>query len=198
MNLVLRAVRAGPGWTIDLTRPIVNIDPTTPNALDAATDEAAKTACQDQLRRIATAFQMYAAASEDILPMANEWADRIRPFLPPGTSLHCNSGTGEGIAYAMNSNLAGKKLRQVDNPSSTPLLYESTLGSANPAGVGEGWPSPTVHAVGNMVLYADGSVRPALGKPSFAVTQAEPGARGAVPVRPIRPSPRPRPMRRAP
>ncbi|MDH4179268.1 MAG: hypothetical protein OEV33_02060, partial [Armatimonadota bacterium] len=109
VNLVLRAFRVGPGWTIDLTRPVVNIDPTVPNALAMAADEADRTTCQDQLRKLGQAFQMYAAASEDILPQATAWVAQMRPFLPPGTSLHCTSDTGEGISYAMNSNLAGKK-----------------------------------------------------------------------------------------
>jgi len=198
VNLVLRAVRVGPGWTIDLTRPVVNIDPTAPNALAEAADEADRTVCQDQLRKLGQAFQMYAAASEDILPQASTWVDQMRPFLPPGTSLHCNSDRGEGISYAMNSNLAGKKRGRIANPSNTPLLYESTLHTGNPAGAGEGWPAPAFHAGGNMVLYADGSVRPAREQPSFDVAEAKPGARTPVHPRPVRPSPRPRPSRRAP
>ncbi|MCJ7752553.1 MAG: hypothetical protein MUQ65_15930 [Armatimonadetes bacterium] len=198
VNLVLRAVRVGPGWTIDLTRPVVNIDPTAPNALAEAADEADRTACQDQLRKLGQAFQMYAAASEDILPQASTWVDQMRPFLPPGTSLHCNSDRGEGISYAMNSNLGGKKRGQIANPSNTPLLYESTLHTGNPAGAGEGWPAPTFHASGNMVLYADGSVRLAREKPSFDITEAEAGTRTKALARPLRPSTRPRPSRRAP
>jgi prepilin-type processing-associated H-X9-DG protein len=198
VNLVLRAVRVGPGWTIDLTRPVVNIDPTAPNALDEAADEADRTACQDQLRKLGHAFQMYAAASEDILPQASTWADQIRPFLPAGVSLHCSADRGEGISYAMNSNLGGKKRGQIANPSNTPLLYESTLHTSNPAGAGEGWPAPAFHASGNMVLYADGSVRPAREKPSFDVTEAEAGAQTNAPARPVRPLTRPRPSRGAP
>lgn len=201
VNLLLRAVRVGPGWTIDLTRPVLNIDPTAPNALEMAADEADEADrmdCQDQLRRLGHAFQMYAAASEDILPQASTWVDQMRPFLPPGTSLHCNSDTGEGISYAMNSNLGGKKRGQIANPSSTPLLYESTLHTSNPAGAGEGWPAPAFHAGGNMVLYADGSVRPTPEKPSFAVEEAEAGAQTQARPRPPRLSPRPRPSRRAP
>lgn len=198
VNLVLRAVRVGPGWTIDLTRPVVNIDPTAPNALDQAADEANRTVCQDQLRKLGQAFQMYAAASEDILPLASTWVDQMRPFLPAGTSLHCPADTGEGISYAMNSNLAGKKRGQIANPSNTPLIYESTLHTGNPASAGEGWPTPAFHPGGNMVLYADGSVRLTPEKPSFVVTEAEPGARTPVHPRPVRPAPRPRPSRQAP
>ena len=198
VSLVLRAARAGPGWTIDLTRPVVDIDPTAPNALHEAADEASRTACQDQLRRLGRAFQMYAAASEDILPQATTWVDQMRPFLPAGGSLHCRADTGEGISYAMNSNLAGKKRGQIANPSNTPLLYESTLHTANPAGAGEGWSAPAFHPGGNMVLYVDGSVRFTREKPSFVVTKVEPGARTKSPARSLRPSPRPRPSRRAP
>ena len=198
VNLVLRAFRVGPGWTIDLTRPVVNIDPTVPNALAMAADEADRTTCQDQLRKLGQAFQMYAAASEDILPQASAWVAQMRPFLPPGTSLHCTSDTGEGISYAMNSNLAGKKRGRIANPGNTPLLYESTLHTSNPAGAGEGWPAPTFHAGGNMVLYADGSVRLTLEKPSFAVEEAEAGAGTEARPRPVRPLTRPRPSRQAP
>ena len=122
----------------------------------------------------------------------------MRPFLPAGISLHCSADTEEGISYAMNSNVAGKKRGRIANPSNTPLLYESTLHTGNPAGAGEGWPAPAFHAGGNMVLYADGSVRITLEKPSFVVTEAKPGARTKAPARPVPPSTRPRPMRRAP
>ncbi len=130
IHLVLRAVRLGPGWTVDLSRPLVTIDPTSPDALREAADEADKNACQDQLRRLGRAFQMYAAASEDILPESTRWVDQLRPFLPEGMPLHCPADKAEGISYAMNSNLAGKKRGEVadtpppprssTNPPSTP------------------------------------------------------------------------------
>ncbi|HUU54547.1 MAG TPA: hypothetical protein VMY87_06465 [Armatimonadota bacterium] len=196
VNLVLRAVRVGPGWTVDLSRPVITTDPTSPNALQEAADTARKAACEDRLRRLAGAFQMYTQASEDLLPDPDTWVEQMRPFLPDGMPLRCPGDKAEGIGYAMNSNLAGKKRGEIANPGSTPLLYESTLHTSNPSGTGEGWPEPAFHAGGNMVLFVDGSARATRQKPSFVVTAAEPGTETSP--RPPTRSPRPRPLRRAP
>jgi len=113
---------------------------------------------------------------------------------PHPLRLHCPADLQEGVSYAMNRNLAGKRRTEIGSPANVPLIFESTLHTANPADTGESWADPSRHPDGNFVLFADGSLRSVLQKPSFEVTpaQAQPGA-PQRPVGQLAPSLRPRP-----
>jgi prepilin-type processing-associated H-X9-DG protein len=186
VHVVLRATRSGPGWMVDLSRSLVSTNPLSPDPLKEAREADLQTTCQEQLRQLGRALQMYAAASDDTLPDADHWLDRIRPYLGESASLHCPADQTPGISYAMNRNLSGKERSQLGNQPITPLLYESTLHSPNPADTGESWPSPAFHLAGNNVLYLDGSVRAVAQKPSFALTQGQRPAAGERPQPPPR------------
>ena len=185
VSLVLRAFRIGPGWTVDLSKPMLTIDATSPDPLKKAVAAADKTNCEDQLRRLAKAIQMYAAGSDDMFPDAERWLDQVRAYLPQPPGVHCPADTVEGVSYAMNRDLAGKQRREIGKQDTTPLLFESSLHTDNPADAGESWADPARHPGGNLVLFVDGSIRAASKKPSFAVVKATPGTRPrAVPGRP--------------
>ncbi|MFB3880802.1 MAG: hypothetical protein ACE149_06035 [Armatimonadota bacterium] len=171
VSVVLRVIRSGAGWTVDFTRPLVNTSPTSPDPLKEAAQSNLQATCQDQLRQLGQALQMYAAANNDTYPDPSHWVERIRPFVGESASLHCPADRTPGISYAMNKNLVGKKRSMILNASTTPVLYESALHSANPTDTGQSWPAQALHAAGNMVLYADGSVRPTTAQPSFVVTE---------------------------
>jgi hypothetical protein len=173
VSLVLRAKRLGPGWSVDFSRPVLATDPTEPDPLRAALAEMDKLTCMEQLRLLGRAFTMYAEASDDVLPQAHEWIYKLQPFLPAGLSLHCPADPVEGVSYAFNENLAGKRRREVADPSNTPLVYESTPRAESAAGTGKGWPDPALHPGGNLVLYLDGSVRATQAEPSFSVRTAQ-------------------------
>ena len=187
VNLVLRAARSGAGWRVELARPVVPIDPATQNPLEEAAAYADKSTCEDQLRQLARGIQMYAASSDDMLPDPARWLDQIRRYLPPGFVPHCPRDTREGISYAFNANLAGKRIREVANPGQVPMLFESKLRTRNPADTGQSW-AELRHSGGNLVAFVDGSVRLVLGPPSFAVSTAPPGAgRPSLPRRTMPP-----------
>ena len=190
VSVVLRTVRSGGGWMVDMARPIVNTNPTSPDPLKEAAESSIQTTCQDQLRQLAQALQMYAAANNDMLPDPDHWMDRIRPFVGESGLLHCPADKTPGVSYAMNRNLAGKKRSLIANAPTTPMLYESTLHTANSADTGESWPTEAFHAAGNTVAFVDGSVRPMAAKPSFEVTE---GARPAPSVGQPQPSVRRQP-----
>jgi hypothetical protein len=180
VNLVLRATRVGPGWNVDLARPMVPLDINATNPLEQAVALADTTACQDQLQQLVRATQMYANASDDKLPDPDLWLDQIRPFLTSTATMHCLKDPVSGVSYAMNRNLAGKRLRQIANPGQTVMFLESTLHGVNPADKGESWPKPPRHPEGNVVAYADGSVRVAAFKPHFEVKEGPPTPPGAA------------------
>jgi hypothetical protein len=202
VNLVLRATRSGPGWAVDLSRPVLPIDYSAPDPLKQAAAAADRMVCEEQLTQVARALQMYAASSDGMLPDPARWLDQVRPYLPDPPKLHCPSDPAPGVSYAMNRNLAGKRLNQIANPALTVLVYESTLHTDNPADAGQSWPTTLRHADGDLVAYADGSVRAVPLRPPFTVKEGPPGAgRIAIPGRPGAPTTRmpiqiqPRPAR---
>jgi len=75
-------------------------------------------------------------------------------------------------------------ITEVANPALVPMLYESTLRTANPAGSREGWPVPSRHPGGNLVAFVDGSIRSMTVAPSFSVVKATPASRGATVIPP--------------
>jgi hypothetical protein len=181
VNLVLRAVRVGPGWTIDLSRPVLPLDTTVPDPLQAAADLDNKNACEAQLRQLAAAVRMYAAASDNMLPDPDRWLEQVRPYLPASPSLHCPSDPNAGTSYAMNHGLAGRRTTDIPNRSRTVLLFESSLRGPNPSDNGESWATPVRHPGGNLVAYLDGSVRAVSRKPSFVARATQPRVRSTAP-----------------
>jgi prepilin-type processing-associated H-X9-DG protein len=198
VSVVFQEVRSGAGWTVRTLAPvdILSEDPLRDALLASEQQE-----CENQLRQIGAAIQMYASRSDDMLPDPARWLDQIRPYLREPSELHCPADPGaSGVSYAMNSNLAGKRRRDVGNPSTVPMVFESTAHGPNVANAGESWPHTAWHKGGVMVLYADGSVRQTPQKPSFAVPPPTPGAatrptgtrpqgRPGGPGTPIRPRP---------
>lgn len=198
-NLVLRATRSGPGWTVDFSRPLAQVDLSNPAPLKEAAAQANRQTCEEQLRQIASAIQLYSASSDDMLPDPAKWLDQVSIYLPNPPRLHCPEDPKPGISYAMNRNLAGKRRREIANPSAVPLVYESTLHARNASDTGQSYPASAWHDAGNLVLYLDGSVRLTVTKPSFDAPSAPPGSvapqtppnqPGGSPARPPRP-PRP-------
>jgi prepilin-type processing-associated H-X9-DG protein len=197
LSAVLRARRLGPGWTVDMAQPLLPTDPTAPDPLAEAAAEAHRSACEQQLKGLARAFNMYLEASDQRFPDPDRWLDQIRPYLPLTAELHCPADPDAGIGYAMNRNLAGKQRSNITNHSITPLLFESALHIPNAADTGQSWAAPPRHPGGNHVLFVDGSVRARERKPFFKVTKGKPGPpRPAGGPRRSGPGPTPRLMPR--
>ncbi len=188
-NLVLRATRSGPGWAVDFSRPLAQVDLSSPEPLKEAAAQANRQACEEQLRQLSSAIQLYAASSDDMLPDPGRWLDQITMYLPQPAHLHCPADPKAGVSYAMNRNLAGKRRRDIANPTMVPVLYESTLHARNAADTGQSWPESAWHPGGILVLYLDGSVRLTAAKPSFEAPKAPPGTVTNLPTPTTRPAP---------
>jgi len=182
--LVLRGIRSGPGWAIDLTRPLLPVKSDAPDPLKQATAVSDEAACQENLQQLVRAIGMYTEAFDGTLPDPDHWLDLVRPFLPKTARLTCPADPEAGVSYAMNRNLKGRRRGEVANPALVPMLYESTLHTANPAGIRDGWPVPSRHPSGNLVAFVDGSIRSMSIAPSFTVSKASPASRGATVVPP--------------
>lgn len=177
LSLVLKAARSGAGWMVDLGKPVIPIDVTSEDPLKAAAEYAERSECEAQLRQLVRGIQMYAASSDNMLPDPDRWMDQIRRYLPAGFKAHCPNDPEQGISYAYNANLKGKRIREVANPSLVPMLFESTLHTQNPADTGESW-AESRHAGGNLVAFVDGSIRPARNRLAFAVSTAKNQGKG--------------------
>jgi len=185
VNLVLRAIRSGAGWMVDLSRPVVPVDAMAENPLQEAAGYLDKADCEDQLRQLVRGIQMYAAGSDDMLPDPDRWLDQIRRYLAPGFTGHCPKDATAGVSYAFNANLKGKRLKEVANPSLVPMLYESKLHTRNPADTGQSWAEQR-HSGGNLVAFVDGSIRPAANPLAFGVSTSSTAgeAKAFIPRRP--------------
>ena len=157
-----------------------------PDPLREAASQGERQACEAQLRQLAQALETYCAKSDDRLPDPARWYDQIVPYLPPGTTLHCSTDPVAGVSYAMNKNLAGKRRREIANPSSVVIFYESTSHSRNAADTGQSWATPTRHLPGNSVMFLDGSIKSLATPPSFEVKKATPGSAAPSPHVPAR------------
>lgn len=182
--LVLRGVRAGPGWTIDLNRPLLPVEADSGDPLKQATAVSDEAACQENLQQLVRAIEMYTEAFDGMLPDPDRWLDLVRPYLPETARLNCPAEAEPGVGYAMNRNLKGWQRGEVANPALVPMLYESTLRTANPAGIRDGWPVPSRHPGGNLLAFVDGSIRSMTVAPSFSVSKVNPASRGATVIPP--------------
>ena len=184
VTLVLRGIRSGPGWTIDLSRPLLPVKSNAPDPLKQATAVSDEAACQENLQQLVRAIEMYTEAYDGMLPDPDRWLGLVRPYLPTTARLNCPADPEPGVSYAMNRNLRGKRRGEIANPALVPMLYESTLHTANPEGIRDGWPVPSRHPSGNLLAFVDGSIRSMSVAPSFSVSKANPASRGATVVPP--------------
>ncbi len=92
------------------------------------------------------AFPMYAADHKGKLPQADKWQDEMREYyrkslspanegksinqMTPDGDWGCVDSEGKGTGLAFNSDLSGKKLAEISDPT-TPLVFEVESPSKN-------------------------------------------------------------------
>lgn len=116
--------------------------------------------CADKLGRIGVALALYTSDNDDRLPTAN-WMDAAAPYVSGTASadaFRCPAVATGGYGYAFNSGLLGINVTTVDSPSTTPLVFDSTILTRNALSL-PGTTSPDRHA-GDVTLYLDGHRTP--------------------------------------
>jgi len=129
-------------------------------------------ACQSGLFRQVRAFRMYADDYDDRFPPHPGWMDRILFYLETERRLHCPTVSRPGeprYGYAMNTAASGRERGRIDDPDSTPLVYDSTDLRWSAADAFASLPHPGRHETrarrsapskrGNFVGYAGGNAR---------------------------------------
>ena len=121
------------------------------------------TTCINNLKTIGTSIGLYAADSDDHLPIASRWMDELRPFEQFGTQMRCPAVRGRQrgkFGYAFNASLSGKQRSKSDSKAS--IVFDSTLMDKNAFAGLETLPKPGRHSEKQKkfdnVLLLDGSV----------------------------------------
>lgn len=118
--------------------------------------------CMDHLRRLSRASFLYAEENGGMLP-AEGWDILLEPYEPDELTYACPTQRRvdpRSSGYALSKLVAGKKLDGIENPTRTPLLFDSKVTApgavADPADV----PRPGRHRNNraNNVAFVDGHV----------------------------------------
>ena len=123
--------------------------------------------CPANLASLYTAFKLY-AESNGALPDAANWEsnDELVSKVQRDEWLHCpavSNRQDQKYGYAYNTAIAGiklggKKLAEIPNAATTPLLYDSTHLEKSAADAVTSLPRPGRHGGRNNILYCDGHV----------------------------------------
>jgi hypothetical protein len=100
-------------------------------------------------------MMMYSEDHDGFLPPAHNWPDALDHYLADGRILEYPFDQHAGRAWAMNASLSGRRLRDIQQPYRTVLIFESRLGSP-PAGGRELLPQRPRGRKGYVIGFLDG------------------------------------------
>lgn len=119
---------------------------------------AVKSSCQSNLKQLGLAAMQYIQDWDEKMPDCASWQDAILPYVRNPILFKCPGAPNLEFGYAMNSALSGFYLTLLQDPSRTPLFFDSSLGVANAAGGLEALCEPPRHLGRNNIVFADGHV----------------------------------------
>jgi hypothetical protein len=91
---------------------------------------AKRAACQSNLKQLAQALRRYAADNGGRLPAATHWREALREYATNPYVFACPERP-DRTAFAFNSALGGRRLKDIRDPDATPLLFETSLWQRN-------------------------------------------------------------------
>jgi prepilin-type processing-associated H-X9-DG protein len=122
-----------------------------------AREKARQTQCMHNQLQIARALTQYVADYNDTFPPASRWTDGMRPYLGSEAFLQCPSARHLGCGYAFYQPLSSRKIKEISQPSYTPMQFDSTKGQRNYADNGQSLSFR--HLNGVVVAFVDGHVK---------------------------------------
>jgi len=117
--------------------------------------------CPDNLKQLYNAVLTYADSWNDALPPADNWMTAIKDYVTKDEWLHCpeaSTGQADRFGYSFNPVLGGKKRKEIPDPKTMPMIYDSTDLTMNAHAGPENIPKPGRHTGKNNVIFADGTV----------------------------------------
>jgi competence protein ComGC len=91
-----------------------------------AKKQAQTNICHNHIQQLSSAMHQYLVAHDEKFPAAESWSDSIKGTVTSTDTFTCPLSLGNSCAYAFNSQLAGKKLSEVN--AMTVMLFESDAG----------------------------------------------------------------------
>ncbi|UCG59555.1 MAG: hypothetical protein JSU70_08570, partial [Phycisphaerales bacterium] len=127
-------------------------------ALGRAREQARTVVELNNVKQLCLAMNMYCDENDDRFPAAEDWPDALAPYLGHRekvlTSPFDCSG---GRAFAMNAQLNERRIRKIEQPHRTVLIFEARFGSP-PAGGRELLPRRPRGRRGYVIGFVDGHV----------------------------------------
>lgn len=85
-------------------------------------------------KMLATAFLLYAADNDDRLPLAENWADAMMPYVRNEATFSTTWPRNSPTRFAFYEELSGVFAFQFENPGSIPLVFQSSSNDRNAHG----------------------------------------------------------------
>ncbi|HEY0073600.1 MAG TPA: zinc ribbon domain-containing protein [Abditibacteriaceae bacterium] len=120
--------------------------------------------CQGNLKKLALAMQAYARDNGGHAPTASDWTAALLPYVQDRNTLICPARPGK-FGYSFNLGLNEAPLAQITNSGTVIAFFESDA-EENSSGTQNLWLASSVHARGNNLAFADGTVRQSLTPPA--------------------------------
>jgi hypothetical protein len=117
--------------------------------------------CPENLKQLYNAVLTYADSWNDTLPPADNWMTAIKDYVTKDEWLHCpeaSNGQADKFGYSFNPELGGKKRKEIQGPSKTPMIYDSSDLTMNAHAGLDSMPRPGRHTGKNNIVSADGTV----------------------------------------
>jgi prepilin-type processing-associated H-X9-DG protein len=113
--------------------------------------------CMNNVKQLNLGLIMYADNNKDRLPNGAAWCDSLRPYLGGTTNAFvCPQGApNQRCHYALNAQLAGRSVKELQVPAQTVLVFEID-GGWNVSGGWELFPAQGRHSGAYAVGFADG------------------------------------------
>jgi prepilin-type processing-associated H-X9-DG protein len=127
-------------------------------ALAKAKHKAAGVQCMSNVKQLNLGVMMYSSDNNDHFPSGTIWCDALRAYVTNEKAYICSQGKpGQRCHYALNAQLVGRELKDVQAPAETVLIFE-TDGGWNVSGGRELLPAKPRHSGAYTVGFADGHV----------------------------------------
>lgn len=117
--------------------------------------------CMNNVKSLALGALLYSADHNDHLPLAARWMETLQPLVNLDQQeevLHCPKLPSGEYGYAYNANLAGMSTEKIDDPATTPMVFETWMKTRNAVGGQEAFLTTPRHG-GSSVAYADGHTK---------------------------------------
>ncbi len=126
-------------------------------AIGRARGTARSVMSMNNAKQLCLAMHLYCGDYDGPFPPAGNWPEVLSDYIEDEGILNSPFNPNTGRAYAMNAQLNGRKLADVQNPALTVLVFESRFGSP-PSGGPDLLPDEPRGPNGYVICFVDGHV----------------------------------------